>query len=323
MKIKTLLIPPVAVLLTLIFAQAAIAQPARLINPDLVIEGAVLDPVIYDENIDFTAVLNDEGNVDIEWSAYDHDEDFTYYKIVRSQDNNNPVYPKDGYVFFTEDVEELSWIDEDVPDGVSWYRICQIAEPKRYCSVNVAKIAKNVTLKAGLITDKTALSNMNISKFQLEKTGDVAPVTDAGNKLAGDGQTDSGSGVAADTAGANKRKASDIESFFSEYWVQFIALVVSFFGVGLAVTGFTVAGSKKKKSVSKFLHQIDDTFAAFKWKSKRCEAELYRLHDLVDEQLKAGKVDEGTYQLLMNRIDRYLAEIKEIDNLPPHLKEKP
>jgi len=43
----------------------------------------------------------------------------------------------------------------------------------------------------------------------------------------------------------------------------------------------------------------------------------------VDEQLKRGKIDEGTYQLLMNRIDKYLAEIKEIDNLPPHLKEKP
>lgn len=118
------------------------------------------------------------------------------------------------------------------------------------------------------------------------------------------------------------RVPSSIESFITEYWVQFLALVVSLIGVSLAVTGFTLAGAKKKKSVSKFLNQIDDTFAAFKWKSKRCEAELYRLHDLVDEQLKAGKIDEGSYQLLMHRIDKYLAEIREIDNLPPHLREK-
>ncbi len=127
--------------------------------------------------------------------------------------------------------------------------------------------------------------------------------------------------IAAEKNTPNKGSSS-FESFISEYWVQFLALIVSLIGVALAVTGFTLAGAKKKKSVSKFINQIDDTFASFKWKSKRCEAELYRLHDLIDEQLKAGKIDEGSYHLLNSRIDKYLAEIKEIDRLPPHLKEK-
>jgi len=84
----------------------------------------------------------------------------------------------------------------------------------------------------------------------------------------------------------------------------------------LAVTGFTIAGAKKKKSVSKFINDIDDTFASFKWKSKRCEAELYRLQDLIEDKLKAGKIDESSYHLLMNRIEKYLKEIKEVDGNP-------
>lgn len=115
-----------------------------------------------------------------------------------------------------------------------------------------------------------------------------------------------------DTAG----KKGGFDSFISEYWVQFLALVVSLVGVGLAVTGFTFANAKKKKSVTKLINQIDDTFASFKWKSKRCEAELYRLQDVIEDELKEGKLDEGAYHLLVNRIDKYLKEIKEIDGNP-------
>ena len=106
-------------------------------------------------------------------------------------------------------------------------------------------------------------------------------------------------------------KKGGIENLFSEYWVEFLALIISIIGLFLGITGFTISNSKKKKSVTKMIHQIDDTFNAFRVKSKRCEAELYRLHDIVDEELKNGKLDESAYQLLINRIDKYLNEVKE------------
>lgn len=101
------------------------------------------------------------------------------------------------------------------------------------------------------------------------------------------------------------------QNFISEYWVQFLALVVSLIGVFFAVTGFTFAGQKKKKSVANFINQIDDTFASFKSKSKRCEAELYRIEDLIEDKLKTGKIDESSYELLTKRIQKYLKEVQE------------
>lgn len=104
------------------------------------------------------------------------------------------------------------------------------------------------------------------------------------------------------------------QSFLSEYWVQFWALVVGLIGVFLAVTGFSFANRKKRKSVSRFINEIDNTFESFKWKSKRCEAELYHLHDVVDEKLKDGKIDESAYNLLIDRIDKYMKEVQEVDD---------
>lgn len=109
---------------------------------------------------------------------------------------------------------------------------------------------------------------------------------------------------------------SFLQNIFSEYWVQFMALIVSLVGVFLAVSGFSFASKNKQKYLKKFLHEIDDAYSSYKWKTKRCEAELYRLKDQVEDQLKAGKIDENTYQLLEKRIDKYLDEIKYAEERP-------
>ncbi len=107
---------------------------------------------------------------------------------------------------------------------------------------------------------------------------------------------------------------------FSEYGVQFLALLVSLVGVILAISGFSLANSKKKKHIAKFMNEIDDAFNSFKWKSKRCEAELYRMHDIIEEKLKEGKLDESSYQLLSTRIEKYLKEIQDVDGIPNSIK---
>ena len=107
-----------------------------------------------------------------------------------------------------------------------------------------------------------------------------------------------------------------IQGMFSEYWVQLLALVVSVIGVVLAVSGFSMANKSKQRSLKKFLHEIDDAYTSYKWKTKRCEAELYRLLDQVEEQLKEGKIDESTFSLLEKRIHKYLDEIKYAEERP-------
>lgn len=101
-----------------------------------------------------------------------------------------------------------------------------------------------------------------------------------------------------------------VQNLFTEYWLQFLALVVSVIGVMLAVSGFSLANKKKHKYLKKFLHEIDNAYSSYKMKSKRCEAEMIRLQDQIEDKLKEGSLDEGTYHLLEKRIDKYLEEIK-------------
>ena len=90
-----------------------------------------------------------------------------------------------------------------------------------------------------------------------------------------------------------------------------IAVVISILSGTAAIMGFSLTGHKKKRAISKYMEEIDATYMGYKSKAKRCEAELYRLHDLLEERLKGGKIDESLYELLCKRIDKYLAEVKE------------
>lgn len=126
--------------------------------------------------------------------------------------------------------------------------------------------------------------------------------------------------AAAEEAAKNK-EADDLGGWLSEYWVQFWALVAGLLSVVLAISGFSFAGRKKKKSLSHLMSEIDDTFDSFRTKSKRCEAELYRLQDVIEGKLKDGKIDESAFQLLEGRIDKYMKEVQEVHD-PLHEAKK-
>lgn len=108
------------------------------------------DAVTYDDSISFSAALNADGNVRTTWSQYSHAEAFTYYKVVRSTTNNNPIYPDDSYIYFTGNLNELSYTDNEVPAGTAYYRVCQIASPKRYCSKVVTITGSRVAIPVKL-----------------------------------------------------------------------------------------------------------------------------------------------------------------------------
>ncbi len=85
-------------------------------------------------------------------------------------------------------------------------------------------------------------------------------------------------------------------------------------GVILAITGAMIGGllsRKKRRRIKKLLDDVDKTYESFKMNSRRCEAELYKHRDIVLEQLKKGKINEESYNILDKRIDNYLSEIRE------------
>src|SRR3989344_3209657 len=93
-------------------------------------------------------------------------------------------------------------------------------------------------------------------------------------------------------------------------WALFWTIIGAIAGVAALLAGWYYT-RRKKKSISKFMTEIDDTYSSFKMKSRRCEAELYRLKDMLADELKKGKIDESTYSILEKRIEDYLKEIRE------------
>jgi hypothetical protein len=110
---------------------------------------------ILDNSLNFKATL-DWGNVYTSWSLYNKNDWFVYYKVVRSQDNTNPVYPDNWYIYYTTDVNNLSYNDTNPLNGTSYYRVCAItSEKNRYCS-NVVKIYKEKIEEIKIWWDKDA-----------------------------------------------------------------------------------------------------------------------------------------------------------------------
>ena len=89
-------------------------------------------------DLNFQADLTEHG-VKMSWTPY-YTEGFNYYKIIRSVDNQDPVYPDHGYIKYSGDKEFSSFVDKNPKKGkINYYRICSIAKPARYCS-KVVKI---------------------------------------------------------------------------------------------------------------------------------------------------------------------------------------
>ncbi len=95
---------------------------------------------ISDTNLSFEASVSWES-VKTSWDTFTKDEDnFIYYKIIRSQKNSSPIYPDDGYIYYTTDINTNSYTDKSPLEGTTYYRVCAItSEKERYCS-NVVKI---------------------------------------------------------------------------------------------------------------------------------------------------------------------------------------
>lgn len=96
------------------------------------------EPII-DESLNFKAELSWD-KVYASWSAYNKDESFKYYKVIKSQEIENPVYPDNWYITAISEINTTKFIDYKLLNWTNYYRVCAITgEMNRYCS-NVVKI---------------------------------------------------------------------------------------------------------------------------------------------------------------------------------------
>lgn len=102
-------------------------------------------------NIEFKAEASGDNRVSMSWTAFEgyNDEQFEYYKIIRSYSNPNPVYPEDGAIGVKQSVGDLRYVDEKA-ERSAYYRVCAITDVKgRHCSnvlwVEIEKTDKPTT----------------------------------------------------------------------------------------------------------------------------------------------------------------------------------
>ena len=91
------------------------------------------------EKYDFDFSVEQDGRkVEVEWEAYGED-NFKWYKLLRSSNNSEPVYP-DDHVFRVITDQDVDETYDYLPRGVSYYRLCVVTqENDRLCS-RVVKI---------------------------------------------------------------------------------------------------------------------------------------------------------------------------------------
>jgi len=287
------------------------------IDPDLVniIDRPILldeiHPIIPEEEVVYIddpsvftklrGALNDDGTVSLKWEAY-LKPDFLWYKIIHSQEKKELIYPRDGYIDFYDIPSATAWDHDDVPLGSNFYRVCIITtDNRRGCSNQLAIVKEKPTISAGVEQNEPKPDTVTGPKDQL-------PQKDVPSTIQAEKQK-----------GTLLKWIGQLLIDGAQVWLAILALI-------LAATGFTFAAKRKQKSISKYINEIDNTYTEFKMKSKRCEAELYRLRDIIDEQLKNGKLDDSAYQLLMNRIEGYMVEVQKMivnekfGGLPENLK---
>lgn len=112
-------------------------------------------------------------------------------------------------------------------------------------------------------------------------------------------------------------------------WMRFHAFDIAKIAVPIMTVGvgyfFT---RRRKKKFRKYLKLSDKMYKNYRQKRKRLEAELYRLKDIVSEDLTRGKIDEAAYQIIERRIDEYLKEAEELElnerfgTMPEHMQEQ-
>lgn len=102
-------------------------------------------PAVQADYLNFQATYQN-GVVNMSWNHFTlpSGDNWTYWKVMRSTTNPNPVYknPGDNYIKYSSDMNFTSYTDNNPPQGTVYYRVCAITSSSRgrhrYCSNVVA-----------------------------------------------------------------------------------------------------------------------------------------------------------------------------------------
>ncbi|MBU1167630.1 hypothetical protein KKC60_04455 [Patescibacteria group bacterium] len=77
-----------------------------------------------DANVILSADPQSDG-VNLSWTKSNRGSNFKYYKVVRSETNDDPTYSKDGYIKAVSNIDTLTYTDSSAVNGKSYYyRTC-------------------------------------------------------------------------------------------------------------------------------------------------------------------------------------------------------
>jgi hypothetical protein len=93
-----------------------------------------------------------------------------------------------------------------------------------------------------------------------------------------------------------------------------ILAIISLFIAICSFGGYLItarARGREKRYLKKLIDDTDNVYIQFKMNARRCEAELFRLKDIITTDLKEGRLAEPSYGILDKRLDGYMQEIQE------------
>jgi len=114
-------------------------------------------------------------------------------------------------------------------------------------------------------------------------------------------------------AGSTAQSSSGL---FGLTWdIELITAVITIGGTAVGVIGWFVRheSMEKRRKVlfKKLLDEVDAVYSRFKMNAVQCEAELYKLKNEVLDEFKEDMIDEDKHNILEQRIEKYLKEVRE------------
>jgi len=97
--------------------------------------------------------------------------------------------------------------------------------------------------------------------------------------------------------------------------IELITASITMGGTVVGVIGWFVRHERMEKRrkvlFKKLMDEVDSVYSRFKMNAIQCEAELYKLKNEVLDEFKQGTIDEDKHNILEQRIEEYMKEIKE------------
>lgn len=135
--------------------------------------------------VELTAEVDSETNaVSLEWSE-STDEDFQYYKVMRSQTDADITYPEHSALYVGSDSSMTTYADEKHTEGTHYYRVCVItSDMRRGCSETVT-----LELEASTDADEKAEDKTYTDDESIEVTLDASVNADGKGEFSWDEYT--------------------------------------------------------------------------------------------------------------------------------------